>query len=62
MVPHLQEEEIDEDVEATAVADWDKVVADAVYGEHRTLAVEALLRYDEELAQQVREWGTGHRE
>lgn len=41
-------------MEATAVADWDKVVADAVYGEHRTLAVEALFHYEEELAQKVR--------
>jgi len=41
-------------VEATAVADWDKVVADAVFGEHRTLAVEALFHYEEELAQKVR--------
>ena len=50
----MQEEDIDEDAEATAVVDWDKAAADAAYAEHRTLAAEALAAYEAELAEKVR--------
>lgn len=33
--------------------DWDKEVADAVYGEHRTVAAEAMFLYEQELAEKV---------